>query len=93
MADREHAAVYWEARARELERRLGAVRTKLVALASALPPEALELLELEAEALEAATWAESPAVGIEHTHTFMPSDVETELDIVWQRLRPHGGKQ
>ncbi len=91
MDARDDAVRYWETRARELERRLDAERARLRMLASALPPDALELLELDAKALEARTWEESPVVGLEHTHTFVPSDVKTELEIVWQRLRRGDG--
>jgi len=83
----EKAAIYWKARALALEKRLDAERARLVALAAALPPESLELLDMDPEALEAARWAESAVTGIENTHTFVPSDVETELDRVWARLR------
>ena len=87
MARSDDAVLYWEARARALEEHLDALRSRLVALTVALPPEALGLLEMDREALEAAIWSQSPVSGIENTHTFVPSDVETELGIVWQRLK------
>jgi hypothetical protein len=80
------AALYWEMRARELQDRLDIARDRLLALADALPPETLELLEMDAATLAAASWAESPVLGLENTHVFMPSDVETELKIAWRRL-------
>ena len=92
MAQSDEEALYWEARARELHRRLELVRARLVKLAAALPSEALELLEMDEETLEAAIWAESASTGIEATHSFVPSDVVTEIELVWQRLRQQGGR-
>lgn len=85
--EREAVAAYWEARARALEEKLEVERARLLALAAALPPETLELLDMGAEELEAARWSESAVTGIEDTLTFLPSDVEKELSYAFARLR------
>lgn len=83
----EQAAAYWEARARALEKRLEVERNRLVAMAAALPPDSLELLEMDPATLEASRWAECAVTGIEDSLTSIPSDVETELQLAFGRLR------
>lgn len=83
----EKAAIYWEARARALEKRLEAARSRLLAMANALPPETLEILEMDVMTLEASRWAECAVTGIEDSLIPIPSDVEAELKMAFARLR------
>lgn len=95
MSSAQEEARYWETRAHELQRRLDDLRDRWIALATILPAEAVELLRLpleEARALaaEALDPSSTAANGLEDRHDFVPSDIETEMRLTWERLNRGG---
>jgi hypothetical protein len=77
---------YWKARAEALEKALGELRARVLALPWVLPAESVEFLEREAPAISGSAPAWSVLRGWEDTIVIVPSDVETELVHVWERL-------
>ncbi len=79
---------YWKARAEELETVVEEHRRRLRNLARFLPLEHLGLLE-EARSSEVEEFtATSPLDGWFETTELVPSDVATEMRLLWERLDP-----
>ena len=78
---------YWNARAHELERLLEEARSRLIALAGALPHQQAVLLDHEPDTLEPSGCTVDPLAGWEESVELRPGRVAEEMRGVWQRLR------
>ena len=83
----------WKTEAEELNAVVLQLRRKLLALAAVLPMDALELLEADAETLEATAEAGDMHLleDFEDSPRMVASDVATELRLLWARLATRGG--
>ena len=86
--EKEETARDWQAEAEELRLVVGRLRSRLLALARALPLEDLEALEKSPDEFvgEARSW--DIFDGWEDTIVLSKSDVEEELKLLWGRLAP-----
>ncbi len=78
---------YWKARARELERLLEEARSRLIALADALPHQQAVLLDHEPDTLEPSGCTADPLAGWEESIELRPGNAADEMRGVWERLR------
>lgn len=80
--------VYWRARAEALETVTNDLRRRLLILARIVPTDLLELV------VSGQGGADLPPFelfeGWDETTTLTPSDVKTELTLLWARLAPPG---
>jgi hypothetical protein len=80
--------LYWRARAEALETVTTDLRRRLLALARVVPSDLLELV------VSGQGGTELPPLdlfeGWEETTALTPSDVKTELTLLWARLAPPG---
>lgn len=80
--------LYWKARAEALDEVATDLRRRLLTLARVVPTDLLELV------VSGKGSAELPPFelfeGWEETTALTPSDVETELNLLWARLAPPG---
>lgn len=77
---------YWKARAESLASSLEELRARVLALPRVLPADAVEFLEREPAAISGSAPLWSVFRGWEDTNVIIPSDVETEIGHVWERL-------
>jgi hypothetical protein len=83
----------WKTEAEELRVVVQRLRRRLLALATVLPMDTLELLEADPETLEATAQAGDMQMleDFEDVPRMVESDVETELRLLWARLAIRGG--
>jgi hypothetical protein len=81
---------YWKARAEALEAANQRLHERLFRLMAALPPEFLDLFDGETEGR-----APRPRSGVLHPDEesphLTPSDVESDLERLWERIAPPRG--
>ena len=71
-----------------LERQLREARRRLLLLAEVLPPDTLEFLEMDLDALARRRGFWDPLANWAESSDLTPGEVETELSNVWARLAP-----
>lgn len=81
-------AAYWKARSLALERQIEALRSRLLALAAAVPFETVPLLGCDPEELSGRAVTADVFAGWDDTPVVRSSDVATELRSLWERLAP-----
>jgi hypothetical protein len=81
------ASRYWKERASSLEAELERLRARLLALAVALPPDLLHLLEADPATIEAHAWLGSPVSGVRDTLEFTAAEISIEMERIWSQLR------
>lgn len=77
-----------ERRVRDLEERLAAARRRLLLLAGVLPPDALEFLEMDLDALARRRGFWDPLASWSESSDLTPSTAEAEVAAAWARLAP-----
>ena len=84
----ERGRLYWRARAEALAASNERLRARLLALHRLLPPEYFGFFEEDLETLEANAAAWDILDGWHETTGLTPSDVATEMRLLWERLAP-----
>lgn len=84
---------YWKTEAEELRGVVLQLRRRLLAMATILPAESLDLLEMDLESLEATVENGDMHFldDFEDHPRMIVSDVATELKMLWARIAPRGG--
>lgn len=81
----------WESEAKELRLVVAQLRKKILALAKVLPLDSLRFLEADPDTLESEPDSSDFLDGFEDDTRIVPSDVATEVRMLWARLAQRGG--